>query len=123
MWLFQCLYYGRFGKGGMLLTWGRMSDGRTRMEITRNLVYIAKCLYPWILNIPDSWPEFVKFLNDYTPSIYCKVVYWKVPRMRAFKCNANSASKANLGPSLGAFCVRDNIGNVVYVEVVSLWLD
>lgn len=36
--------------------------------------------------------------------------------MGDFKCNSDSASKGNPRPSSGVFCVRDDLGNVVYAE-------
>lgn len=92
-----------------------MSYGRMRIEITRNYVYMAKLfLYPRMISIPDSCPELVKLLDDYTPRIDCKVLQRKVTWMRSIKCNVNEVSKFNPRPSSYNFCVRNNLGNIVY---------
>ncbi|KAK4733442.1 hypothetical protein R3W88_007703 [Solanum pinnatisectum] len=67
-------------------------------------------------NMPNNWPEIVRFLTEYSPTVGCKVVYWKLPMQNYFKCNTDRASKGNPGPSSSAFCVRDDQGNLVYVE-------
>lgn len=36
--------------------------------------------------------------------------------MGSFKYNSNGASKRNHGPRSGAFCVKNNSGNMIYVE-------
>lgn len=40
--------------------------------------------------------------------------------MRALKCNSDGASKGNLGPSSGAFCIRSDTRNLVYAEAIRL---
>lgn len=95
---------------------GKMTFYRMGMEINRNLHLLARKLYPWLRNIPTSWSMMVKYFEEYTPSLNCKIVYRKPPAMGTYKCNLDGASKENPGPSSGAFCVRDGEGNLVYAE-------
>ncbi|XP_049360645.1 uncharacterized protein LOC125825343 [Solanum verrucosum] len=43
------------------------------------------------------------------------MVYWKTPS-RGYKCNTDGAAKGNPDPSSGAFCVRNEAGNLMYTE-------
>lgn len=54
---------------------GRMYVDAMKMEINRNVSYMARSMYPWIQNINNSWFELVQFLNDYTTRMGCRVVY------------------------------------------------
>ncbi|KAH0675691.1 hypothetical protein KY285_023492 [Solanum tuberosum] len=85
------------------------------MEICRSLVYMAQNLYPWLHNLPSSWIDLVQFLEAYTPRIEYKMVYWKTPS-RGYKCNTDGAAKGNPDPSSGAFCVRNEAGNLMYTK-------
>ncbi|KAH0679086.1 hypothetical protein KY284_020171 [Solanum tuberosum] len=95
---------------------GDMSYMSRRGGICSNLILLAKQRYPWMQNMPNNWPEIVRFLIEYSPKVGCKMLYWKLPKENYFKCNTDGDSKGNLGPSSSAFCVRDDQGNLVYVE-------
>ncbi|KAH0633329.1 hypothetical protein KY284_036115 [Solanum tuberosum] len=84
-------------------------------EINRNLVMLAKYLYPWLADIPDNWPLMVKFFEDYRPVISCQVVRLTCPVM-GFKCNTDGGLDSLTGNFSSAFCIRDVAGNFVYVE-------
>lgn len=58
---------------------GRMSLYSIRLEISRNLVYMPKFIYPWLINIPTSCPDFVKFLEEHYPIIGGEVGFCKLP--------------------------------------------
>jgi len=57
----------------------KMSRRSMKMGINRDLYFMEKSLYPWLINLPTSWVELVFKLNQYSPKIGCKVVYWKHP--------------------------------------------
>lgn len=54
------------------------------MDIDRNLHLFSRLRYPWLTNIPTNWASLVRFFEDCTPVIYCKVMYWKPPLMGTF---------------------------------------
>jgi len=72
---------------------GSMSYLCMRGMIGKNLILLAKQLYPWMHNMPSNWPKVVRFLTEYTPRIGCKLVYWKLPRENTFKCNTDGLQK------------------------------
>ncbi|KAH0670595.1 hypothetical protein KY285_010952 [Solanum tuberosum] len=86
------------------------------MVVERLIHLMAKNLYLWMRDIPGFLPRLVKFMEDYTPVIGCKVVKW-IKHMVGYKCNLDGASKGNPGPSSRAYCIRDVEGNFVYAEV------
>ncbi|KAH0655697.1 hypothetical protein KY285_030579 [Solanum tuberosum] len=73
-------------------------------------------LYPWFSNISNSWPMIVKFLEEYSPFNYSKVVVWNYLALGSFKCNKYGCSKGNAGRGALAFCVRNAPTNFVYAE-------
>ena len=95
---------------------GKMSFHAMDMEINRNIIMFAQVRYPWLKGIPNNWPMLVKFFEEYTPIIECKVVYWKVPNVGSYKCNSDKSTKVNPGPSSNAFCIRDGVGDLIYAE-------
>ncbi|XP_060170637.1 uncharacterized protein LOC132601572 [Lycium barbarum] len=79
--------------------------------------------YPWLKNIPFLWPELVVFLEGYKPILISKIVYWRLPYERWYKCNTDGTSKGNPGPSSYGFCVRDWHGDLIYAECKELGLN
>ncbi|XP_060170793.1 uncharacterized protein LOC132601744 [Lycium barbarum] len=102
---------------------GRVSFNRVIHEINRNLYYLTKSRYPWLKNIPFLWPELVVFLEGYKPILISKIVYWRLPYERWYKCNTDGASKGNPGPSSYGFCVRDWHEDLIYAECNELRLN
>lgn len=88
----------------------------TRNLVYRNLVYLAKYLFTWLDNAPDSWTEVVRFMVAYTLMIGCTIVIYKMPSRGQYKCSSDETSTSNYGPSSIAFCIRNNVGNMVYTE-------
>lgn len=71
-----------------------MSNHTMTMEISRNLYLFAKSRYPLLIELPNSWPMIVKFLENYTPLICSKVV---IGSSGSFKCNIDGSSRDNSG--------------------------
>ncbi|KAK4737032.1 hypothetical protein R3W88_000729 [Solanum pinnatisectum] len=93
-----------------------MSTHTMFMEINNYLYLFTKIRYPWLRNLPNTWPSIVKILEEYTPLVCSRVVYWEHPPMGRFKCNTDGTSKGNPGPGSTAFCVRDEGGNLIFAE-------
>lgn len=64
--------------------------------------------------------HLVKFLEDYTPSVCCKVAYWKPPFSGFYKCNSDGAFRGNPSPSSSVFCIRNEEGVFLYAESIRL---
>ncbi|XP_049414633.1 uncharacterized protein LOC125877356 [Solanum stenotomum] len=95
---------------------GCMSTHNMIMEINNNLYLFAKNRYPWLQNLPNTWPMIVKLLEEYSPLVCCRVVYWVHPPLGRYKCNTDGTSKGNTGPSSTAFCIRNGDGNFIFAE-------
>ncbi|XP_060211803.1 uncharacterized protein LOC132639368 [Lycium barbarum] len=52
--------------------------------------------------------------HRFRPSLKCTTVAWRVAISGWYKCNSDSASRGNPGPSSVAFCIRDDNGDLVY---------
>lgn len=83
-----------------------MSIYKIEMDMSRNIIQLAKHKCPCLVNMPNSWPALVKFLEEYKPLIKCKVVPSRPPRSSAFKCNSDGTSKRNPEASVAAFYVK-----------------
>jgi len=95
---------------------GSMSKQAMILGINRHLCLFAKIRYLWFSDIPYSWPMIVKFLEEYFPLNYSKVVVWNYLALGSFKCNKYGCSKGNAGRGALAFCVRNAPTNFVYAE-------
>uniref|UniRef100_A0A0V0I3M9 Putative ovule protein n=1 Tax=Solanum chacoense TaxID=4108 RepID=A0A0V0I3M9_SOLCH len=71
---------------------------------------MAKIIYPWLAEMPSSWPAIVQFLESYIPLINTTMVRWKCLKGDSYKCNSGGGIGSN------AFCIRDEHGDLVYVE-------
>lgn len=100
---------------------GKMSVHMMGVEINRNIYYLALQKYPWLRNLPNSWPMIVMFLEAYKPWIKCKVIRWKFPMEYRFKCNSDGDFKGNQEIGAGAFCIRDITGKLMYAEVQRIY--
>lgn len=87
-----------------------------KLEITRNLIYLAKCLYPWLKYILDSWVDLVRFLSEYRSTLKTVVVKWNFPKRNQYKCNSDAVVKGNPGPSSTSFYVRNHIGELIHAK-------
>lgn len=74
-----------------------------RLEICRNLYYMVKFICPRMSNISYSWIDIVHYLEEYSSRIYCKLVYWTIPRIGMFKCNSDGAARVIQDPILMHF--------------------
>ncbi|KAG5620342.1 hypothetical protein H5410_005560 [Solanum commersonii] len=97
-----------------------MSTHNMIREINNSLYLFAKSRYPWLKNLPSTWPLIVKLLEEYSPLVYCKVVYWVHALLGRYKCNIDSTSKGNHGPSSTTFCIRNGEGNLIFAEAITI---
>ncbi|XP_060182870.1 uncharacterized protein LOC132612794 [Lycium barbarum] len=95
---------------------GKMNKLKLINGINYNLQQLVNTLNPWLRNIPHDWPHMVKYLEDYRPRIGYKMVQWKFLDACWFKCNTDGASRGNPGLSSAAFCIRDEVGNLIYAR-------
>ncbi|XP_059295549.1 uncharacterized protein LOC132048883 [Lycium ferocissimum] len=95
---------------------GRVSFRKVVHEVNNSLFYLTKIRYPWLNSIPFLWPEIVAMLDNYNPRIITKVMYWKLPPDRWFKCNTDGATRGNPGDSSYGFCVRNWLGDLLYAQ-------
>lgn len=93
-----------------------MSYYSVKIEITKNMVCLAKVLFSWLKNIPDSWVELVGFLSAYRSILRSTVVNWKLPNYAQYKCKSDGAVKGNPGPSSITFCIRNHQGDLIVAE-------
>jgi len=75
--------------------------------------------YPWI-KVPREWGEIVRVLREYKPSLHYCIVSWRKPYRGALKCNTDGVSRGDPGESAYAFCLRNDIGDIVYAEAERL---
>ncbi|KAK4714142.1 hypothetical protein R3W88_020049 [Solanum pinnatisectum] len=95
---------------------GFMSKHALILNVNRMIPLLVKVRYSWLKEIPNTWPLLVKHLEEYTSSNCCKVVTWKLPSRRIFKCNTDGCSKGKPSLSAVAFCIRNDEGAMLYAE-------
>lgn len=95
-----------------------MSRHRVIHDNNQNLYLFAKVKFPTITELPSSWP----LLNDKLENNRdvgrrnCQVVSWDLPPRGYYKCNTDASLRDNIDYSTIAFCVRNCLGDLVYVE-------
>ncbi|KAH0712315.1 hypothetical protein KY285_007875 [Solanum tuberosum] len=75
---------------------------------------IIKSLYPWMKIGKVDWSHMVTLLKEYKPRLHYYSVTWKFPERNKVKCNTDGARKGNPRKSALAFCVRDEVDNLIY---------
>ncbi|KAH0771764.1 hypothetical protein KY290_015745 [Solanum tuberosum] len=101
---------------------GKMSRHSMEMEINKNVYLMTKVRYPWLVEVPKSWPLIVRFLEAYSPILTSRVIRWRCPEESTFKCNTDGSSRPVLGTSAMAFCVRNHQGYLMYAKAKSISL-
>lgn len=61
--------------------------------------------------------QLYDLLQCYRPKLGYKVIKWMAPEEDLYKCNTDGACKCNPGLSAYGFCIRNSVGDLVYVEV------
>ncbi|KAH0776258.1 hypothetical protein KY290_007669 [Solanum tuberosum] len=80
-----------------------MSKMAMILSINRQLVWFAKLRYPWMVDIPSSRAELIRYLEEYSS----KFVLWKAPNRNCFKCNTDGASRGNPRPTSLDFRIKN----------------
>lgn len=101
-------------------SWGNMTRNAMVLEINRNVYFMARARYPWLAEIPNTWPYIVQFLESYTPLISTTVIRWKCPEGGRYKCNSDGFCQVNYGLCSKSFCIRDGQGDLVYARASKL---
>ncbi|XP_060190382.1 uncharacterized protein LOC132619513 [Lycium barbarum] len=92
---------------------GTMNLNRVLYDINMNIHMLCKVQFPG-LNIPSRWHQIVQFIEEYKPTVICRIIKWRRPASGVFKCNTDRAAKGNPGPSSAALCIRNDEGDLVY---------
>ncbi|XP_075084894.1 uncharacterized protein LOC142168132 [Nicotiana tabacum] len=56
------------------------------------------------------------YFEAYKPVLLTKRVTWQLPDARWYKSDTDGASKGNPGPSSNGFCVRNEVGDLMYTK-------
>lgn len=75
-----------------------------------------KVIYPQLKTGSMSWNGCFDVLQRQRPTLQYKVVNWKVPNSSWVKVNIDGASKGNSGISSYRVYLRNELGNLIYVE-------
>ncbi|XP_060182743.1 uncharacterized protein LOC132612645 [Lycium barbarum] len=98
---------------------GTMNLNIVLYDINMNIHMLCKIQFPG-LNIPTTWQHIVQFFEEYKPTVICRLIKWRRPVSGVFKCNTDGAAKGNPGPSSAAFCIRNDVGDLVYAAAKTL---
>lgn len=93
-----------------------MSRNKVIYEINQNRYLLAKVRFPWLTDIPNSWPLIIQNLENYRPRLRFSFIKRQKPPQGSFKCNTDAYSRGNPGPSSIAFCLRDSNGDLIYAR-------
>ncbi|XP_075100004.1 uncharacterized protein LOC142176387 [Nicotiana tabacum] len=91
-----------------------VSVSRVIYQISSTLQALVKVRKPSIKNVPHKWPDLLKMLEHYTPSLKVTKVLWELPNPGWVKVNTDGVSRGNPGRSSIGFVIRDEEGDVKY---------
>ncbi|XP_059285202.1 uncharacterized protein LOC132038567 [Lycium ferocissimum] len=72
--------------------------------------------YPKLKTFPSNLPAMIQYLEEIRPRIRYQFIYWDPPPDGMIKCNIDGASKGNPGRSSYGYCLRNSLGDLIYVE-------
>ncbi|XP_075080452.1 uncharacterized protein LOC142165958 [Nicotiana tabacum] len=99
---------------------GTVSTNKAIHKVNKTLHYLAGVRYLWLSHIPMLWPDMIQFFEAYKPILITRRVTWQLPHQGWYKCNTDGASKGNPRSGSLGFCVRNDVGDLVYARVVDL---
>ncbi|XP_060200374.1 uncharacterized protein LOC132628625 [Lycium barbarum] len=92
-----------------LMNGAQMSKSKVIYCINQNIHKLISSLYPWLKNVPHTWPQMVQLLEGLNPRSGSQMVQW-----RFLSTGWYGASRGNPGQSSAAFCIRDEIGDLIH---------
>ncbi|XP_055815758.1 uncharacterized protein LOC129885490 [Solanum dulcamara] len=100
----------------------RMKDEGKKLSIQRVIHNITKNIFMMLqmrkpnMKCPCNWPDMIKELKSYSPKMKAIRVLWDFPPVGWLKYNIDGASRGNPSISSYAFCLRNESGDLLYVE-------
>nr|XP_016435601.1 PREDICTED: uncharacterized protein LOC107761829 [Nicotiana tabacum] len=68
------------------------------------------------LRVPQKWLDLLTMMEQYTPQLKYDKVLWEFPSRGWIKVNTDGACRGNPGRSSIGFCIRDEVGDLIYAE-------
>lgn len=91
-----------------------MSISGVIYQVSSTVQALVKLTKPGLQHIPHRWPDLLNMLETYTPKLEVHKVIWEFPMEGWLKVNTDGASRGNPGRSSIGFCMRNELGDVVY---------
>lgn len=66
------------------------------------------------LHLPHNWLDLLTMMEQYTPRLKYEKVLWEFPPRGWIKVNTDGACRGNPGRSSIGYCLRDEIGDIIY---------
>lgn len=89
---------------------------RLIQNCSKTLQMLMKVNNPQWTSMPKLLRDCFYLLQTHGPILQCQLVQRKAPNIGWVKCNTDGASKDNLGLSSYGFCIKDHLGDLIYVE-------
>uniref|UniRef100_A0A0V0IG00 Putative ovule protein n=1 Tax=Solanum chacoense TaxID=4108 RepID=A0A0V0IG00_SOLCH len=96
-----------------------LSAQRGIHNITRHMHMLVNVRRP-NMKCSVSWSDMLKELEEYCPELTTKLIKWECPPSGWCKYNTDGASRGNPGQSSYAFCLRNDKGDMIYVEAATI---
>ncbi|XP_070002801.1 uncharacterized protein [Nicotiana sylvestris] len=68
------------------------------------------------LHVPHKWLDLLTMMEQYTPRLKYDKVLWEFPSRGWIKGNTDGACRGNPGRSSIGFCIKDEVGDLIYAE-------
>lgn len=91
-----------------------VSISKVIYQVSSTVQALVKLRKPGLQHIPHRWPDLLNMLETYTPKLEVHKVIWEFSIEEWLKVNTDGASRGNPGRSSIGFCMRNELGYVVY---------
>ncbi|XP_075082707.1 uncharacterized protein LOC142166891 [Nicotiana tabacum] len=92
----------------------RVTISRVIFQVSSTTQYLVRFRKHSIQRVPHRWTDVLHMMENYTPKLKIVKVLWEFPMIGWIKINTDGASTGNPGRSSIGFCIKDELGDVIY---------
>ncbi|XP_009791286.1 uncharacterized protein [Nicotiana sylvestris] len=92
-----------------------VSVSRVIYQVSSTLQALVQLKKPG-LHVPHKWLDLLTMMEQYTPRLKYDKVLWEFPSRGWIKVNTDGACRGNPERSSISFCIRGEVGDLIYVE-------
>ncbi|XP_075084883.1 uncharacterized protein LOC142168121 [Nicotiana tabacum] len=93
-----------------------MSINRLIFQISTSIQILLKVRRQGFKGVTTNWPNLHEKLSQHVHRLRYTKVLWELPPVEWIKCNTDGACRGDNRGSSYDFCIRDEIGDIIYAQ-------